>query len=258
MRLLEPLQGLCLAKNLLGTILIASEGVNGTLAGSQKNLEVVLEWLQQELSLIDSIDGRWSMSEKAPFRRMRVKIKREIVNLGRPDLYPDHLSGQYIDPKDWNKLLGDPDILILDTRNTYEVEIGTFKNAISPNTDSFREFPKYANELVKADRNKKVAMFCTGGIRCEKASILMKELGFKNVYQLRGGILNYLENISPDDSMWLGDCFVFDDRVTINQQLQEGNNYQCNACRRPLAKNDLSSSDYIKGISCPNCICPDE
>jgi UPF0176 protein len=185
---------------------------------------------------------------------MRVKIKQEIVTLGRPDIRPDRMTGKHVGVDEWNALVSDPETLVIDTRNQYEFEVGTFRNAIDPETDSFREFTKYAKNLAESDPDRKLAMFCTGGIRCEKATALMMELGFSEVYQLQGGILNYLENVEDDKNLWEGECFVFDTRVAVDRDRAEGGYVQCHACRRPLSSADLKSPDYREGVSCPKCI----
>jgi UPF0176 protein len=248
------LKTLCDKSGLLGTVLVAEEGINGTLAGDGAAIRAVFDWLEEQLSLDPPIDSRWTESTEAPFRRMRVKIKQEIVTLGRPDIRPDKMTGKHVGVDEWNALVSDPETLVIDTRNQYEFEVGTFRNAIDPETDSFREFPEYAKNLAESDPDRKLAMFCTGGIRCEKATALMMELGFSEVYQLQGGILNYLENVEDDKNLWEGECFVFDTRVAVDRDRAEGGYVQCHACRRPLSSADLKSSDYREGVSCPKCI----
>ena len=248
------LQSLCAENGLLGTILVASEGVNGTLAGSRDALQAVFAWLEDTLGLEMPIEARWTDAGEAPFRRMRVRLKKEIVTLGRPDIKPHVSTGKHISPLEWNELITNPDTLVIDTRNHYELEVGTFPNAIDPGTDSFHQFPKFAETLAKSDKDRPLAMFCTGGIRCEKATALMLELGFKNVSQLQGGILNYLEHVSEKDNRWNGECFVFDSRVAVDRDLAEGGYVQCHACRRPLSSQELKSPDYREGVSCPKCI----
>ncbi len=248
------LQSLCDENRLLGTILVADEGVNGTLAGSREAVEAIFTWLKDTLDLEEPIEARWTDAAEAPFRRMRVRLKQEIVTLGRADIKPQNSTGKHVSPNEWNELIDDPDTLVIDARNHYEVEVGTFPNAIDPGTDSFRQFPEFAEGLTDADKKRPVAMFCTGGIRCEKASALMLDLGFKEVNQLQGGILNYLEQVSSDDNRWDGECFVFDSRVAVDRDLAEGSYVQCHACRRPLSSDDLTSADYREGVSCPRCI----
>ncbi|NIO39385.1 MAG: rhodanese-related sulfurtransferase [Burkholderiales bacterium] len=253
-RLRDELLELCIDRKLLGTILVAGEGVNGTVAGDESSIRAVFSWLGNELSLDEPLDGRWTEADEAPFQRMRVKIKKEIVALGRPDIQPDQGKSTHVGTKKWNELIENPDTLIIDTRNHYEVEVGTFPNAIDPKTDSFRQFQDFAEELASAESERPVAMFCTGGIRCEKAAALMQELGFNEVYQLEGGILNYLETVAEADNRWQGECFVFDKRVAVDRDLAEGGYVQCHACRRPLSSEDLVSPDYREGVSCPRCI----
>lgn len=248
------LQSFCDQLGLLGTILVADEGVNGTLAGGRAAIEAVFDSLNTHLTLSEPIEGRWTEAAEAPFRRMRARLKKEIVALGRADIRPQHSTGRHVTPADWNELLDRPDMLVIDTRNRYEIEVGTFPGAIDPGTDSFRQFPEFADRLAAAGRDRPVAMFCTGGIRCEKASALMRELGFSEVYQLEGGILNYLEHAGDTDNRWVGECFVFDSRVAVDRDLAEGDYVQCHACRRPLSTADLKSPDYREGVSCPGCI----
>ena len=248
------LQSLCDEKGLLGTILLAEEGVNGTLAGSREAVAAVLAWLRDTLALEEPIEARWTEAAAAPFRRMRVRSKKEIVTLGRPDIRPQRSTGRHVSPEEWNKIIVNPETLVIDTRNHYEIEVGTFPNAVDPGTDSFRQFPKFAAQLAGADKDRPLAMFCTGGIRCEKATALMLDLGFHEVYQLRGGILNYLEQVAEEDQRWNGECFVFDSRVAVDRDLADGGYVQCHACRRPLSSQDLQSCDYREGVSCPRCI----
>lgn len=248
------LQALCDRLALLGTVLVANEGVNGTLAGSRQAVQAVFDWLQNKLQLEQPIEGRWTEAGTAPFRRMRVRVKKEIVTLGRTDIRPQKHTGRHVSPAEWNRLIADPKTLLVDTRNHYEIEVGTFPGALDPQTDSFRQFAGFAEGLAAGDRDRPVAMFCTGGIRCEKASALMLELGFSEVCQLQGGILNYLETVAPADNRWQGECFVFDTRVAVDRDLAEGGYVQCHACRRPLSSEDLESPDYREGVSCPRCI----
>lgn len=244
----------CEKGDLLGTILVAPEGVNGTLAGDASEIRSVFAWLEDRLGLDKPLDGHWTEAGEAPFRRMRVRVKKEIVALGRPDIRPDRGTGQYVSVQEWNRLIADPETLVIDTRNHYEYEVGTFLNAVDPGTDSFREFPDYASQLADEDRDRPLAMFCTGGIRCEKATALMLELGFRQVFHLEGGILKYLEEVGDDDNLWQGECFVFDTRVAVDRDRAEGGYVQCHACRRPLSAEDLASTEYREGVSCPKCI----
>ncbi len=235
-----------------GTLLLAKEGINGTVAGSRQAIDRLLEWLEQDPRLKD-IDRKESQTDKPPFKRTKVKLKREIVTMGVEDIDPKRVVGTYVEPKNWNQLISDPDVLLVDTRNDYEVQVGTFKNAINPGTNSFREFPHYVENQLNHQKNKKIAMFCTGGIRCEKSTALLKEQGFDEVYHLKGGILKYLEEIPEGESLWQGECFVFDDRVTVNHQLEKGNYDQCHACRLPITAADKANEKYRQGVSCPHC-----
>ena len=253
-QLRDELQTLCDQHGLLGTILVATEGFNGTLAGSDASIRDVLQWLQDRFEIDDDLDARWTMADVAPFRRMRVRVKDEIVTLGRPDILPHENTGKHVPPEEWNKLIDDPNVLVIDTRNHYEHEVGTFPRAIDPGNDSFREFPSFAKELAETAQGRPLAMFCTGGIRCEKATALMLELGFDEVYHLQGGILNYLEQVPAEQNRWGGECFVFDTRVAVDRDLAEGGYVQCHACRRPLSTEELASPDYREGVSCPKCV----
>jgi UPF0176 protein len=250
----DDLQQLCEEHELLGTVLVADEGVNGTLAGGEEALLKIFRWLESELALAERIDGRWTDADEAPFQRMRVRRKNEIVALGRPDIRPGQDNSAHVGPREWNKLIANTETLVVDARNHYEIEIGTFPNAVDPATDSFRQFQGFAKKLAETDSDRPLAMFCTGGIRCEKAAALLQELGFSEVYQLRGGILNYLENVTDKENRWQGECFVFDKRVAVDRDLAEGGYVQCHACRRPLSSEDLASPDYREGVSCPRCI----
>jgi UPF0176 protein len=250
----DELQAFCDENDLLGTILVATEGFNGTIAGSEDAVRAALSWLQGRFDITDDLDARWTDAEEAPFRRMRVRVKKEIVTLGRRDILPHRKTGTHVPPERWNELIEDPNVLVIDTRNHYEFEVGTFPGAIDPGNDSFREFPAFAKTLAETSTKRPLAMFCTGGIRCEKASALMLKLGFDEVYQLHGGILNYLEKIPAGQNRWAGECFVFDTRVAVDRDLAEGGYVQCHACRRPLSSTDLESPDYREGVSCPRCV----
>ena len=250
----DRLQSLCDERRLLGTVLLAHEGFNGTLAGDADAVQAVFDFLIIEFLLIGAIDARWTDADDAPFRRMRVKVKKEIVTLGRVDIEPHKLTGQHVLAAEWNQLISDPDTVVIDTRNQYEVEVGTFPGSVDPGTDSFREFPEFAENLAKEGTDKRLAMFCTGGIRCEKATALMMELGFDEVYQLQGGVLNYLEQVGSKENRWDGECFVFDSRVAVDRDRAEGGYVQCHACRRPLSSEELASPDYREGVSCPKCV----
>jgi UPF0176 protein len=250
----DELQVYCDDRNVLGTILVSGEGFNGTICGPEAAILEVFGRMERRLELETPIEARWSDAEEAPFRRMRVRIKKEIVTLGRPDILPHRKTGTYVPPAEWNALIGNPEVLVIDTRNHYEVEVGTFPRALDPGTDSFRQFPEFAKELAQTSRDRPLAMFCTGGIRCEKATALMLELGFHEVYHLQGGILRYLEEMPESDNRWQGECFVFDTRVAVDKDLAEGGYVQCHACRRPLSTEDMASPDYREGVSCPHCV----
>lgn len=250
--LLEKMQSL----DIRGTLLLAAEGINGTIAGDENAINALLRWLTAHPQFGDrlaGIDIKKSWSDRVPFLRTKVKLKKEIVTMGVAGIDPNRTTGTYVAPEDWNALISDPDVITIDTRNDYEVRIGTFRNAVNPHTDSFREFPDYVKSRLDAQKHRKVAMFCTGGIRCEKSTAFLKELGFEEVYHLQGGILKYLEEIPPEDSLWEGECFVFDERVAVDHQLRPGHYTQCHACRAPLSETDLASSYYVTGESCPYC-----
>ncbi len=248
----EPLLDECLAAGTRGTLLLAEEGINGTIAGSREGIDRVLAHLRSDPRLAD-LEHKESYDDHIPFYRMKVKLKREIVTMGVPGVDPNKRVGTYVKPKDWNDLIADPDVLLIDTRNDYEVEIGTFRGAIDPHTTTFREFPQYVREHFDPERHKKVAMFCTGGIRCEKASSFMLTEGFEHVYHLEGGILKYLEEVPEEESSWEGECFVFDNRVSVDHHLQQGSYDQCHGCRHPITEDDKRSPLYMKGVCCPGC-----
>jgi UPF0176 protein len=246
----------CQKNSIKGTILLASEGINGTISGQKNNIHQFLGFIKTDPLLkgyFKNLEYKESWASKNPFYRMKVRLKKEIVALGVEGVSPAKKVGQYVTPEDWNALIEDPNTIVIDTRNNYEVDIGTFKNSINPQTESFREFPNFVEKNLKDNKQKKVAMFCTGGIRCEKATSLMLEEGFEDVYHLKGGILKYLETIPKDKSLWEGECFVFDQRVAVTHGLDEGKYDQCYACRHPLSPEELESDQYTKGISCPYC-----
>ena len=251
-QLRQPLLDLMLKENVRGTLLLAHEGINGTISGERAGIDAVLNWLQSDPRL-RPLDYKESYHQESPFNRSKVKLKKEIVTMGVEDIDPNRSVGTYIKPEDWNALISDPEVTLIDTRNDYEVEIGTFKNAINPDTTSFRDFPDYAKNNLDANKHKKVAMFCTGGIRCEKSTAYMKQQGFEEVYHLQGGILNYLETVPEEESLWEGECFVFDERVAVNHQLEKGQYDQCHACRYPITEEDKLSEKYQQGVSCPRC-----
>lgn len=248
----EPLLQTMRDSDVKGTLLLAEEGINGTVAGSRQGIDALLAWLQADPRLAD-IDHKESYCDEPPFYRTKVKLKREIVTLGVPDVDPNRRVGTYVEPSDWNALIDDPEVLLIDTRNAYEVAIGSFEGAVDPRTRSFREFPDYVKAHYDPAKHKKVAMFCTGGIRCEKASSFMLNEGFEEVYHLKGGILKYLEEVPEEQTRWRGDCFVFDNRVTVRHDLREGEYEQCHACRMPISAEDQRSEHYSPGISCPHC-----
>ena len=248
----EPLLAVLEANGIKGTLLLAEEGINGTVAGSREGIDALLAWFGTDPRLAD-IDHKESRCEEPPFYRTKVKLKKEIVTLGVPGVDPNRRVGTYVEPKDWNALIDDPEVLLIDTRNDYEVAIGTFEGAIDPQTQSFREFPEYIKAHYDPAKHKKVAMFCTGGIRCEKASSYMLGEGFEEVYHLKGGILKYLEEVPEDETRWRGDCYVFDNRVTVRHDLGKGDFAQCHACRTPVSAQDRESEHYVPGISCPHC-----
>jgi len=247
-----PLHQVMMENEVRGTLLLAAEGINGTIAGPRAGIDAVLAWLRSDPRL-EALETKDSYVDENPFYRTKVKLKREIVTMGVEDIDPNHIVGTYVKPKDWNALLADPEVVLVDTRNDYEVRIGSFRNALNPKTESFREFPAFAEENLDPRRHTKVAMFCTGGIRCEKSTAFMKQQGFNEVYHLEGGILKYLEEVPEEESLWEGECFVFDNRVTVNHQLQKGKYDQCHACRMPLTEEEKLSDKFTQGISCPHC-----
>ena len=247
-----PLRELMVELEIKGTILLALEGLNGTISGSKTSIDGVIQFLQDD-GRFDNLEIKFSHSETTPFKRLKVKLKKEIVTLGVEHIDPLSSVGTYIDPQDWNALISDPDVVLIDTRNNYEYEIGSFKGAINPNTETFREFPTYTKDNLEQYRGKKVAMFCTGGIRCEKSTAYLKSQGFDTVYHLHGGILKYLEEVDEDQSLWEGECFVFDDRVAVKHNLEQGQYDQCHACRYPITDEDKQHPHYEKGVSCPRC-----
>ncbi len=246
------LQTQAVANNLLGTILLANEGINGSVVGARADIEAFLEGISVRAEMA-ALSGRWTRAHQAPFKRMRVKLREEIVTMGQPGIDPAVGTGKHVDAQTWNELLQDDEVIVLDTRNDYEIEIGTFPGALDPKTNSFRDFPAYVEANLESLRRQPVAMFCTGGIRCEKASALLLERGCKEVYQLDGGILAYLDSVDDEQNLWDGECFVFDSRVAVDATLEPGHHVQCHACRRPLSPEDLNSELYEEGLSCPAC-----
>jgi UPF0176 protein len=247
-----PLLQLMQQQGVRGTLLLAQEGINGTIAGSREGVDAVLAWLKADPRL-QGLDHKESFDATLPFYRSKVKLKKEIVTMGVEGIDPRRKVGTHVEPKDWNALISSPDVLLIDTRNEYEVELGTFKGAVNPHTESFREFPDYVKQNLDPAKHRKIAMFCTGGIRCEKSTAYLKEQGFGEVYHLKGGILKYLEDVPEDASLWQGECFVFDNRVAVNHSLEKGAYAQCHACRLPITEDDKQSPLYEKGVSCPRC-----
>jgi len=231
---------------------LAHEGINGTIAGSRESIDIILSYLRSDERLAD-LDWKESYCEENPFYRMKVRLKKEIVTLGVPTVDPNRVVGTYVTPQDWNDIISDPETIVVDTRNDYEYEIGTFKGAHDPQTETFREFPDYIKKNLDPKKHKKVAMFCTGGIRCEKASAYMLDEGFEEVYHLKGGILKYLEEVPQEESLWEGDCFVFDGRVGVTHGLEVGEYDQCYGCRHPITEEEKASEKYMLGVCCPKC-----
>ncbi len=255
-----PLLTFCQANEVKGTLLLAAEGINGTIAGPEAGVRAVLARLRSDPRLAQ-LEHKESWSEKAPFYRMKVKLRKEIVTLGVDGINPNRLAGQYVKPQDWNALIQSPDVVLIDTRNDYEVRIGTFQGAIDPQTTSFSELPQWvAQEMAPGGRleakngqKPRVAMFCTGGIRCEKSTAFMRQQGFDEVYHLEGGILKYLETVPPEETTWEGECFVFDERVSVGHDLQPGHFQLCRSCRNPISDEDKLSPHYVESVSCPAC-----
>lgn len=238
--------------NIVGTILVAEEGINGTVAGSQQAIDALYQLLTERLGFNPS--WKLSYAEHQPFLRSKVRLKKEIVTMGQASAQPQCQVGTYVAPEDWNALLQDPEVVVIDTRNDYEYDVGTFKGALNPDTETFRAFPQYVKQHLDPEKHKKVAMFCTGGIRCEKASSWMLAEGFEQVYHLKGGILKYLEEVDEEQSMWEGECFVFDERVTVTHGLKLGKYRQCFACRYPLTPEEMQLPSFVHGVSCHRCI----
>ncbi len=249
----KPLQETCNKAGVFGTLLLAGEGINGTIAGPRKGIDTVLAAIRALPGCAD-FEHKESTASVLPFNRMKVRLKAEIVTMGQPQVDPIASVGNYVAPEDWNDLIARDDVVLIDTRNDYEVAIGTFQGAIDPQTASFREFPKWWQDNKDRFHNKRVAMFCTGGIRCEKSTNYLLGEGVQDVYHLKGGILKYLENIAPDQSTWDGECFVFDARVSVGHGLAEGPYHLCYACRRPISEEDTKRPEYEKGVSCHQCL----
>lgn len=248
----KPLAELAGENGVVGTILLASEGINGTIAGTREGIDAVLNYIRAMPEFIE-LEHKESFADKLPFYRLKVRLKKEIVAMGVPETDPTQIVGTYVDPKDWNELIADPDTIVIDTRNDYEIKVGTFKNAVNPETDTFRELPDWVQRNENQLKGKKIAMFCTGGIRCEKSTAYVKSLGYDDVFHLKGGILKYLEEVPEEQSTWEGECFVFDERVAVKHGLELGDHKLCRACRHPLSPEDLRSDKFVAGISCHHC-----
>ena len=248
-----PLEKICQQGEVFGTLLLANEGINGTIAGPRAGIDAVLAHIRALPGCADFVHKE-STAQSAPFAHMKVRLKKEIVTMGQPDVDPRASVGTYVEPQDWNALIQSPDVVVIDTRNDYEVAIGTFEGAVDPETKSFREFPDWWRKNADRFHNKKVAMFCTGGIRCEKSTNFLKAEGVEDVFHLKGGILKYLEEVPAEESTWEGSCFVFDGRVSVGHGLEEGPHVLCHACRRPLMPQDRETPEYEHGVSCHLCI----
>jgi len=251
-----PIYSFCESHHILGTILLADEGINGTIAGREQDIDRLLDYLTSSVEFGDrfgNLELKFSLADDMPFLRLKVRTKSEIVTFNAPEVSPAKQTGAYIEPEDWNQLISSPDTIVIDTRNDYECEIGTFTGAINPHTKSFTEFKDFVSQKLEHARDKPVAMFCTGGIRCEKASSYLLALGFQQVYHLRGGILKYLEAVPENESLWQGDCFVFDERVAVNHGLKPSEFTLCRACRRPLSPEDRHHPQFEEGIQCSAC-----
>ena len=246
------IQSCAVDNEVMGTILLAEEGINGTVSGSKKGVYALLDYIKSDERIAD-LEHKESWAEENPFYRMKVRLKKEIVTLGVEGVSPTKQVGDYVEPKDWNDFISDPEVVVIDTRNDYEVAIGTFKGALDPETTSFRELPQWVESQDGLLKGKKIAMFCTGGIRCEKSTSFMKEQGYEDVFHLKGGILKYLENVPAEESLWEGECFVFDQRVSVGHGLEQGPYDLCHACRFPITLEDKQSELYVKGVSCPKC-----
>ncbi|SOC36839.1 UPF0176 protein [Rhizobium subbaraonis] len=247
-----PLQALCEENGVRGTLLLAHEGINGTIAGPAEGIQTVLAYLRAQPEFA-GLEHKESRAADMPFLRMKVRLKKEIVTMGVENIDPNRVVGTYVEPKDWNALISDPGTILIDTRNDYETAIGIFKGAVDPQTKTFREFPDWVRNNTGLHNRPKIAMYCTGGIRCEKATAFMKEQGFDEVYHLKGGILKYLEEVPAEESLWEGACFVFDERVSVTHGLQEGEHTLCRACRHPLTAEDVTADTFEAGVSCPHC-----
>jgi UPF0176 protein len=246
------LKELCEANKIKGTLLLAQEGINGTVAGPREGIDNLVAFFEKDRRF-DGLEYKESFAQTYPFLRLKIRLKKEIVTLGVPGVSPTKEVGRYVDPKEWNELINDPEVILIDTRNDYEVKIGTFKGAINPKTETFTEFPGFVKKNLDPQKHKKIAMMCTGGIRCEKASSYMLSEGFEEVYHLKGGILKYLETVPEAESTWEGECFVFDQRVSVKHNLDLGSYDQCHGCRLPISADDKKSPHYSPGVNCPHC-----
>lgn len=249
----KQIKDLCDEQDICGTLLIAPEGINGTVAGQGQAIPTLIALLD-DIAGISQGELKYSSAQERPFRRIKVRLKKEIITMKAPEADPTKLVGTYVTPENWNDLISDPEVTLVDTRNNYETAVGIFKGAIDPKIETFTQFKDYVHKNMDPTKQKKVAMFCTGGIRCEKASSYMLAHGFEEVYHLQGGILKYLEEISAEKSQWEGDCFVFDRRVAVGQNLEESPYQICYGCRFPLSPEDIQSAHYEKGVSCPHCV----
>lgn len=252
-----PIKEFCQRENIRGTLLLAAEGINGTIAGPAEGIDRLIDYFRTGnifKGRLKELGVKYSYADEMPFLRLKVRLKNEIVTLRAPEANPAKQVGTYVKPQEWNEIISDPDLIVIDTRNDYEVALGTFKDAVDPQTQNFTQFKDYVAENLDPAKQKKVAMFCTGGIRCEKASAYMLAQGFEEVYHLKGGILQYLEDVPQEESLWQGDCFVFDDRVAVGHDLKPSAHTLCRACRYPLSVADQQSPDFIAGIQCPHCV----
>ncbi len=248
----KPIHDQMVEYGVCGSLLLASEGINGTVSGSREAIDQLLNYLRDDPRL-SSLEVKESFALEAPFKRTRVRLKKEIVTMGVDGINPNDSVGTYVDPKDWNKLISDPEVTVIDTRNDYEVAIGTFEGAMNPETESFRQFPAFVDNELDPQKHRKVAMFCTGGIRCEKSTAFLRSKGFDEVYHLKGGILKYLEEVPEEDSKWKGDCFVFDKRVSVGHNLELGEHLMCYGCGWPVDPEQQHDPKFVRGVQCPHC-----
>ena len=248
----SELRALCQENGLLGTLILASEGINGTIAGSRAGVDRFREWLSRDVRFADA-EYKESITDSMPFYRLKVVVKGEIVTMRVPGVDVTRTVGPYVSPQDWNSVIRDPEVVVIDCRNHFEVEVGRFAGSLDPQTEEFRGFPEFVRESLDPSRHSKIAMYCTGGIRCEKASSFMLGLGFASVRQLKGGILSYLEQVPMSESLWQGECFVFDQRVSLGHGLTEGSWVECHGCKHPVSPGNQSSPRYIEGVACPEC-----